>query len=55
MSEDSELGSVDGLTVDDLPPGCDMTIEPKGNRKAQVKDFIYVVWEGRERGLFWSW
>lgn len=52
---ESELGSVDGLSTNDLPPGCDMTIMPYGNPKTQVGDKIYVVWEGYRRGLFYCW
>lgn len=51
----SKMGKVNGFSLRDLPAGCDLNIMPKGDPRTQVKDKIYVVWEGYEIGLFWSW
>ena len=51
----SELDDVDGYTWDDVPGDCDREINPKGDRRRQTENKVYVVWEGRERGLFWCW
>lgn len=51
----SELGTIEGFSLSDLPPGCDMKIMPYGDQRTQVKGKIYVVWRGYKRGLFWCW
>ena len=54
--EDECLKEFNYLSLDQIPPGADMTIMPYGKSETQGgKSIVYVVWEGRKRGLFYSW
>ena len=47
-------GDLKGQTAADLPQWCDLSLQPFGNVEKAQGDEIYVVWTGRQTGLFYD-